>query len=184
MSIFPSALSYKYARALLSVANDITPEQIKRIETTLPILRKHRQTLLYITLLHHKYEAKHGSLDVFIDRFDVIGSVKKLIHLLLEDKRLVMLPDILQATIDLYKQDHHITSCTITSTDELPTQQKKDLETLIKKIVHGTVEAQYQTDPHLIAGMRVQTDNLLFEHSVEKQLRQAHLLLVRNYRGY
>lgn len=184
MSTFPSTLAYKYARALLNVASDITLERIKKFEHAVPLLNKHRQTLLYVTLLHQKYEARYGSFDQFLDRFEITASVKKLVYLLLKDKRLVMLPEVLQATVDLYKQDHQITTCTVTSADELTTSEKTELETLIKNIVHGTVEAQYQTDPELIAGVRVQTNNLLFEHSVEKQLRQAHLLLVRNYRGY
>lgn len=184
MNAFPSTLAYKYARALLNVASDITIERIRTMEQAIPLLHKHRQTLLYLTLLHQRYEARYGSLDQFLDRFEITTSLKKLVYLLLKDKRLVILPEVLQAVVNLYKQDHHITPCTVTAADELAASQKQELEALIKTIVHGTVEAHYRVDPHLIAGVRVQTDTLLFEHSVEKQLRQANLLLVRNYRGY
>ena len=72
--------------------------------------------------------------------------------------------------------DHGVCIVTVTSASELSDGQKEKIKKSIDKKTGKNCEIRWQTDPALLAGLRVQANGLLIENSARqrfKELKQA-----------
>lgn len=65
-------------------------------------------------------------------------------------------------------------SITVASSCELLDEQRKSIESFIARHVSGKKSYTYTVDPSLIAGVRIYSDTILWEVSIEKQLRDLY----------
>lgn len=169
-------LSYRYANAFLNVYNDrLNFDTIKRIEQAIAFLYEHQQILLLLQLPVIKQSVKEQWLVTFCKQFGLVDLFKKTMLLLLQHKRGYLLPAVLQAIIDCYRQRHNIQNIVIKSSVPLPEKYHHDIEHFIQQHMSGVHQYHYQVDASLIAGIRIQSDTMLWECSINKRLRDiAH----------
>jgi ATP synthase F1 delta subunit len=169
-------LAYKYANAFLNVYRDrLNDGDIKSIATMRQFLSKHPRLLFLLQVPSIKKTMKEKWLGSFCQHFNVSASFKNLITLLLSHRRVFLLPAILKAIIDSYQKRHHIEHITIKSSIPLPLSYRHDVESFIKRHIKGIHYYHYEVDPTLIAGIRIQSDTILWEYSMNKRLRDiAH----------
>lgn len=173
-----SSLASKYAQALInSLFKNVTYEQIDQIKNAVDVLRSKKRALSFLALSHYNSQDLQSVLTAFFSKFDIGKDIKPLLSTLAEHKRLSLLPDILDALIALYKRRHDICSCTVISAHTLTDEQKERLTLLVEHLFCKHAEMQFLIDESLIAGIKIESNNRVWEYSVAKQLRAVHSAL-------
>jgi len=139
--------------------------------------------LTHFLLTHRRrfvYEPLRGYALVF-KNFELHNFDTRLIMMMLEkEQRMFLLPDILYEVVYLYKKQHGIESCIVTSACELTPEQKRVLENTLEKKTKKRLLYSYEIDDTLIAGIRVRGENFIYEDSVKQRL---HALEKGRYDG-
>ncbi len=165
----------KYAQAFFNVYGDtITNDSMERIGQAAQFLRAHRRALFLVNVPGIDRTVKEERLLEFCDRFQLGKEVKKLVHLLLDDKRASLLASVFEALVILYKKQNKIIEITVASSYALTDEQRSVLEAFIARHVVGVRRYVYTIDTSLISGVRVYSDTFLWEFSIAKQLRDFY----------
>lgn len=173
-------LARKYARAFLNVVGTtISGDDITHIEHIISFLKDHKQALFFLKLSYITNEVKRDALHALFAQVPHKEAFHKLIRILLDDNRGYLIYPVLEELVDIYDQMHHITSFTITSSHILSHQDLEEIRHFLTARIGGDIVYTYHQDPSLIAGIRLQSNTLLWEHSIRKQLRAltAHMAL-------
>lgn len=158
-------LARKYASALLNHYNWHTKESawIERLRALAHFLREQRRHFVY------------APRSLYFKVFQVFGfsepDMKSLVILLEQQHRLLLLPDVLLSVIDLYKQEHGIEYCHISSAVPLTQAQEQKIKELLEQLSHKKLVCFYETDASLIAGIRARAETFVWEDSIEQRLR-------------
>ncbi len=172
-------LVQKYAHAYLNVSGDkLTYQDAVHCTDAAQFLHSHGRALFLLKVPLIPSEIKREGLVDLVTRFKLPDSIKQLIDLLLLHKQAFLLADILDAISTIYAKEHSIHTVIVTSTIELAAQQREEIENFLADRMQGTIIYKYEINKKLIAGIRIQSDTLLWEHSIDKQLRE--LLFARN----
>lgn len=163
----------KYAVAYLHVfGDDFTQADMVQCRRAAEFLKAHRRALFLLKVPLISLEIKKEGLKDFVKKFELPHSMMALVNLLLEHKRAFLLANILLAIIDIYKETNHIHLVTVSSSIALDAQQQKAIEQFLGAQVSGTLLYSYDVDKKLIAGIRLQSDTVLWERSINKRLRE------------
>ncbi len=166
----------KYAHAYVNIFGDtLTHEDIIHGEQAADFLRTHRRVLFLLKVPLIPIEVKQRGLVQFIERFSLPSSLQMLTKLLLRNKHAYLLADILDYIKDIYTKEHEIHAFNVVSSSELQDDQKEEIKGFLADRVRGTIIYKYAVDKKLIAGIRLQSDTLLWERSIDKQLRDILL---------
>ena len=161
----------KYAHAYLNVfGHQLNQKDIERLHEAAQFLDSHRRALFLLKVPLISVKIKHKGLHEFCKRFALRESVIRLINLLLRDKRAFLLAKIFYAIVDIFREKHHIHTFMISSSAQLNETQQSDIERFLAGHVEGTIIYKYRIDKNLIAGIRLQSETLLWERSINKQL--------------
>jgi len=168
-----------------------------------------RALIYLFTIPSIDQKTKERGLGFLAEKFELPRSFYSLMVLLLFSRRISLLPQVLYSVVALYKKEHGIQSFAIHSshalsgpeldqlrdflTEQIANKQSAnqgaDLVTNIgeknnsghdnkeQKNIH--VVCSYKQDKDLIAGIRMQSETYLWEHSIARQLRAIELLLLR-----
>ncbi len=184
--MFIPSLAYKYAFAYLNQYREhINPSMLDTIKNVATKLHKKKSLLSFTSILEGDKEALGSLLCSYVANEGLDQPPwKSLILLLVDHKRVPMLPVILQAIILLYQKEEGLTPCTVSSSVSLNDSQKQKIETFIRKKIAKKGTITYDISKKLIAGLRVMTREVLWEHSVNKKLQRLRALIAREYGGY
>jgi F0F1-type ATP synthase delta subunit len=189
-----STLARRYAQAFLSVYGEqITAHACERLLLFKSFLVANRALIYLFTIPSIDQKTKERGLSFLAEKFELPPSFYSLMVLLLLSRRISLLPQVLCSLVVLYKRENGIQSFSIHSSHELSqqdleqlrdflTQQIADKQAAYREINHEKnieVACSYKQDKNLIAGIRMQSETYLWEHSIAQQLRAIELLLVR-----
>lgn len=167
-----STLARKYAQAFIRVfGHSLSRENFFALCKLERFFGKHRKALFFLSLPHISNEKKLSSLDVIFRSYGVTDSCRKLVSLLLADKRAALLHEVLRQVCCVYKKEQRLASFVVSSSHELEQQERAILRRFLVKASGCDIIDIYTIDPELIAGIRAQSDEFLWEYSVRKQLR-------------
>lgn len=167
-------LARKYAVAFLNVAgNKFEQKDLKALETVTIFFIANRTIALLFNLPGIKKNTINQVLEKLFGEFGTKELLKRLVALLLQHHRAFLLPDVLHQISDVYKQRTGIAQFQVHSSHALDEQQLQAALTFLGRITGKQVLYEYRVDSSLIAGLRLQSDTLLWEHSVKKQLLSA-----------
>jgi F-type H+-transporting ATPase subunit delta len=177
MDIKEEIVVKKYAQAFLnSFYTEST--QIYPILTDLNgFLRSHAQFNFIARLPVTFAPLKIGVLKRLLSPYNLPAPVYKLIQLLIEDQRLFLLPSILDQLAQLYRIKNNIVLVTASSPQALSTKQIEQIITFLYQKKRTEIAIQTKIDPALIAGLRLQSDSFLWEHSIAQQLKRIERLI-------
>jgi ATP synthase F1 delta subunit len=167
----------KYAQAFMRVyPKSCTFNDLKKISTAQTFLQTHKKTLFFLQLPQFDQERRKSMVADLIDYFSLPHDFSAIILLLIEHNRSFYIPDVLEWIIQLYQEQIGAITFSIASastvTDEQLSSIKKFLEQLLNKKIIGTPSL----DASLIAGLRLQSSDYLWEYSVRKQMRDLQRL--------
>lgn len=173
MSFSQSELSKKYATAYLQIhEKNYTYDDMHTMWRAAQFLSEHHNLLFYLSLSLVDKESKQRFVTIFIEKFHLKDSLKSLFTLLIKHKNIFLAAYILQDMYGLYKKRNNISNLQITAASELSSEDIKFLKDFFAKKSGSLLVVQHYVDPSLVAGVRLQTETLLWEHSIAKQLRK------------
>jgi ATP synthase F1 delta subunit len=168
-----SQLTRRYATAYFNVfGSHINDEQRDRLEKIATFLQTKKDFfhLLQLSFING-HDIKKDFWKKFIIDKHLPEHLIELSNLLIEHNRINLFPFIMQKIITLYDMnDAHITFYVFTSC-HLSEALRKDIESMLAQTTKATIRCIYHTDTSLIAGIRIQSYGLLWEHSIRKQIQ-------------
>lgn len=174
-----SAIAKKYAHAYLNCfGNQHTFEDFCSMWRASQFLSEHHSLLFYLSLSMISEKDKKRFIDLFFEKFHLFDSLKKLFYLLLKNKHIFLGADTLRDIYGLYKIKNKIADLQVTSGCDLSADQLDEIKHFFTRLSGENVVVRYSVDPSLIAGIRLQTETLLWEYSIAKQLRKLKQELI------
>ncbi len=170
-----AAVSSRYARALA----DVVVEKRLDAEKTLAELADVAQLLESSHELRVVWEnpaiaadQKRKLLDAIAQRAGLSQPVRNLVAVVIDHRRVGLLPDIAQHARTELNQRLGIAEASVTSARVLGDDEKKELEARIAAATGQKVRAKYTTDPALLGGALVRIGSTIYDGSVRGQLRK------------
>lgn len=170
----------KYAQAFMAVAGDTFNEHEFRCSRELKrFLRKNRALLFHFGVPLVTKDIVEQALDLLYRDFKTCAALfKQLTRLLIKHHRIVILPDVLHHLGDLYKEQSNSMFFYVISSHDLDQHQIRACEEYVAGATGKKIVSEYFVDKELIAGIRLQSDTFLWEHSVRKQLQAVQQSLI------
>ena len=120
-------------------------------------------------------EQKRGMLDQVLA--DGQAEARNLAHLLLERRRLDIVPRIFQLYDDGVRAEHGIVVAEVTTARELGSKERLLVAGRLGQLVGKQVELQMHVDPEIIGGIIARMGDLLIDGSVSSQLQRLQTRL-------
>jgi F-type H+-transporting ATPase subunit delta len=178
MNMQEIVLSRKYAEAFINLFIDkLTVTDYHNTIRAAQFLKEDNQ-LVACFKLPQIDEVKKKVIDAFFEEFQLPFILKKLTDLLLHDQRLFLLPQVFENLIEFYRQRKGIMAFKVKSSDELTPNQLEVIIIALAAKTRKQIEYDYKIDKALIAGLRLQSNSLLWERSVAQQLNEARCILI------
>jgi F0F1-type ATP synthase delta subunit len=169
-----SPAAFKYSQAFLNVyVKNISHADVKHMEKAYSFLVTHKRALFFLRVPLIEDGIKLKNIRAFCERFRLPDACIALFKLLLAQKKGYMLADVLLAIVKLYKRAHGITSLIVSSSCALKKGEKREVEQFAETKFPGTKEYTYVIDPALIAGVKISSETLLWESSIQQYLRDC-----------
>jgi F-type H+-transporting ATPase subunit delta len=111
-------------------------------------------------------------MDALTSRAKLLPMVAKLLGLLAERDRLVLLPDLLSAYRDRLLQHRNVIRAEITTTTPLPADRVKAIESSLARATGRTVSLSANVDPAIIGGVVTRMGSTIYDGSVTRQLQR------------
>lgn len=173
MDIKATILSRKYAEAFLNLYMDsITDDMIIQLEELSDYLKSHKNALIFFGLHHISIEEKLRLFEKIETRIKPTLSIKKLFELLIKHNRVVLFPRIIDTICKLYRKRNNIMMFDIQTTHTLDAQEIAVIQQFLSHKTKKKITSTQQVNKDLIAGLRLQSETFLWEHSINKQLKR------------
>ena len=167
------ASAARYARALLDVAvKESSTEQADRELTAFAdLLRQHPD--LQRALIHPSVNAaaKKAVVQQLLDRLQPSSPAGKLLLMLAERDRLVLLPDVVDVYRERLNELQRIIRAEVTTAEPLADEHAAQLRERLAAATGQTVTLTTKVDPSIIGGMVTRIGSTVYDGSVATQLQ-------------
>ena len=173
----------RYARALFDVAMKEKGD-LQAIEQELAAFTKlfKQHAALQKVLLNPAVPAprKRAAVAVLVAKTEVVPALGKLLILLAERDRLVLLPDLLAAYRDRLADHQMIVRAEVTTAAPLPREGAQAIERSLARVSGRKVTMATRVDPSLIGGVVARIGSTVYDGSVTTRLRKMKEKLVES----
>lgn len=168
----------RYARALLAVALEKgDPAELGReLQQAVELLDAHPE--LQKVLTHPAISAERKRLiasAVFKGASDLFS---RLLQLLVERERTLLLPDVAQAYHTLWNTQRSVVAAEAVTASALAAEQASGLATALGRATGKTVELKNAIDPEILGGVLVKMEGRIFDGTVRGRLKSLRQQLV------
>jgi len=170
-----STAATRYARALLDVAvkEQADLDRIERELTSIVDLFRQYPTLERVFLNPVvPVPRKRAAMDALTARTGVLPIVAKLLGVLAERDRLVLVQVLHAAYRDRLLDYRHVVRAEVTTTTPLTPERAKSIETSLARLTGRTVALSTKVDPALIGGVVTQIGSTVYDASVTRHLER------------
>ena len=115
---------------------------------------------------------KRAAVSEFVDRAGMSPVLAKLLLLLAERDRLVLLPDLLAAYRERLRAYQNIVRAEVTTTEPLAADRAKAIEHSLARVTGRTVTLETRVDPSIIGGVIARIGSTVYDGSVARQLEK------------
>lgn len=176
------ALSQKYALAFLRVfypQKATTP--LKEYVELLHFFKTHLGIIGLIAGCPCPQPCYNQLEEFIIKKFKLTSAEQRLIHRLLIDRKIILLPEIFEHIIAAERARSNEIECTIELSHELPKEWQQRTIELFEHMTNKKIIPTIRIEPKLICGLRMHTSTLMYEKSLKKSLCAAEILA--KYKG-
>jgi len=176
------ASAARYARALLDVviAEKIDPQQVERqLEAIANLLTEHPELKKVLTNPAVPVSGKRGVMQELVGRLAPVTPVAKLLMLLADRDRLVLVPDLLSVYRERLMDHLQIVRADVTTATPLPADRLAQLEQRLAEVTGRKVTMTTKVDPAIIGGVVAQIGSTVYDGSVATQLETMRQRLLR-----
>lgn len=177
MMLHEKIIARKYAIAWLRLYYEqITPLQFDALQLLQQELQTYREKISLVMLVHRRApEERFAFLLAVVARHGLDTLLKSLIKLLLQEKRIHLFEQVVITLCQKYRELSGIMNFCATSAHQLSAEQQEQVRQMLERITGKHISMTALVDPTLIAGLRLQSDTLLWEYSVRKLVRSCTL---------
>ncbi len=167
-------LCRRYATAFLNLYHDqISLDDCFAIQESIPKLKAHQGWSAFFELPNVSSETRNEMITLLLKNLSLSSVLSPLVKLLDNHKRIWLLPEVLAVLRSIFFERNQLLFFQIKSCPQLSSEQLEKVVSFLmkqtkKKILYKTVE-----DGALLAGIRAESDILLWEYSIAKKLREA-----------
>jgi F-type H+-transporting ATPase subunit delta len=175
------ASAARYARALLDVivAEKGNPEQVEQeLSAVANVIASHPELQRALTSPAVPVTGKRGVVQELTSRLKVSIPVAKLLALLAERDRLVLLPDLLAVYRERLMDHLQIVRAEVTTATPLPQAAAAELEKRLADLSGRRVTMTTKVDPAIIGGVVARIGSTVYDGSVVTQLATMRQKLV------
>lgn len=104
--------------------------------------------------------------------------IKRFLLLLVENNRLILLPEIRELLPLLWNEDQGIVTFEASSVIPLNPSQKKRLEEKLAALERRSVNLTYKIEPSLIGGLSIRKGNIVYDASIQGDLERLKQKIV------
>jgi len=177
MDIQQNKLAKKYARAFINLWGDkLSVELVERLQIVSDYLHKQREALFFVQVSSLDGDVTKNNFQSLLESFSVDALFGPLIELLIVDKRIFLLPRVINYICTLYLEKNNIMHFTVESPIILHADELSVLKDFLAKRTGKHILFSLKKNKQLIAGIKVYSDTIGFEHSVRKNLRALSLI--------
>ena len=165
----------RYARALLDVAvkENADLDQVEReLASIVDLFAQHKMLSQVLLNPVVPVPRKRAAMDALTVRGRLLPMVAKLLGLLAERDRLVLLPELLAAYRDRLLDHRNVVRAEVTTTAPLRDDQVKTIETNLARASGRTVSLSTKVDPSIIGGVVTRIGSTIYDGSVTRQLQR------------
>lgn len=168
-----------YADALAEVAIEQKNAEVVRREfgDFLALLSESAQLGIVLGSPAVSRANKHGVAQALVERMGASRTLRNFLFVVIDQRRVRLLPEIQQAFETQLDHLEGIARADVRSARTLSDREKKQLRAALERLSGRRVEADYQTDPALIAGAVVRVGSTIYDGSVRTQLERLRARL-------
>ena len=126
------------------------------------------------------YAKRESVLDALIKRSGSSKTVSNFLRVLLQNGRLVDLPEINERFAAVLEERSGVVSGEVVSARELAEPQKKELAKNLEKLTGKKVKLDFVIDEHVIGGVVTRIGSTVYDSSVRTQLENLRQELIEN----
>lgn len=170
-----STAATRYARALLDVAvrEKVDVDQIERELASIVDLFAQYPALERVFLNPVvPVPRKRAAMDALTARAGVLPIVAKLLGLLAERDRLVLVPGLLAAYRDRLLDYRNVVRAEVTTTTALAPERAKSIEASLARLTGRTIALSTKVDPTIIGGVVARIGSTVYDASVTRHLER------------
>lgn len=176
----------RYARALLDVAlkeHGDAAQIESQLAEFVSLLASHRD--LEKALLNPAVPAprKRAAIDELTRRANVQSTLAKLLVLLAERDRLVLLPDMLDAYRQRLLDHQNVVRAEVTTAGPLAAERTLQIEQSLARATGRTVRLSTRVDPAIVGGVVARIGSTVYDGSITSHLRRMRQRLLSEARG-
>jgi F-type H+-transporting ATPase subunit delta len=175
------AAAIRYARALFEVAlkEQADLQQIERqLAEFVDLFNGHPALKRVLLNPAVPVPRKRGAVADLTTRAGVTSVLAKLLVLLAERDRLVLLPDLLASYRERVLDHEHVVRAEVTTATPLPGDRIQALEQSLARVAGRRVTLAARVDPSIIGGIVTRIGSTVYDGSVTRQLEKIRSRLV------
>ena len=165
----------RYARALLDVAVKETAD-LEQIENELSqfvdLLKQYPPLAKVLLNPAVPVPRKRAAVSELLAQAKLSPILSKLLALLADRDRLVLLPDLLDAYRDRLLDYRHVVRAEVTTADPIDARRVEAIQGSLAKVTGRTVTMATKVDPAIIGGLVARIGSTVYDGSVTRQLER------------
>lgn len=151
-------------------AEAIDPQDLNAMEALIDYLKKYKRAFFYMNVPQIPQELKLNVFTQLCAYFNLSGCFNRLVKLLLQHKRIYLLPDVLEYILRAYKEKMGTIDFTIASSHELTDTEKEFFINFLTRKTGKKINYKVILDPSLIMGVKLFSRTLSWEYSIRQKL--------------
>ena len=171
-------LANKYAIAFLNVfMSELTPQSVTDINNAVNFLLENHRLLFLLQLPMISSKTKKQGIEILCQKLSLPTCITQLCNILIDARRLFLMSDIFPKIYTRYFKRVRILNFTFSSYPVIEPGSCEQLKEFLADKTGYDIMYTYKEDKKLIAGIRLQSDTYLWEHSLAQQLKRLQLPL-------
>lgn len=180
MNVKESVMAKKYANAFVNLYFDeFTDTFLRKLTNLADFFKKNRYAYVYLRIPTISRRVKTEALDKIASAFKLEIEIKKLMYALLDNDRISILDTVLNYIQVVYRFREGIEIFKSISSHPLAQEEKEKVKLFIKNNTKNKILIKFLVDEKLIIGLRIQSNDFLWERSIEKQLNDIKKFMLR-----
>ncbi|MCD6490619.1 MAG: ATP synthase F1 subunit delta [Thermodesulfobacterium sp.] len=166
------AIAFKYAKGLFTAAKELNKtkefgeelNQIKDLLTSMPEVLSALQNPIYPP------DLKMEIIDEILKSIKVDPEIERFLKLLVERRRIQYIKEIVAMYQELLDEELNIARGEVITAYPLGSEEKKELEEVLKGYLKKEVILESKVDEEIIGGIKIKIGDLIFDGSLKTQL--------------
>jgi len=168
-----SRVAYRYAEAVYgALPADVGEEAVFAdfLDLRASIRQSRELQLFFASPVISRANKLEAITALFADRMHPY--VLDVLKLLVEKTREHLIPEIIEAMLELRRKRNNTRLSRVTSAVELTAEQRGKLTAALERASKGGIEADFHVDPAIIGGVTVRIEDKVYDGSIANQLRK------------